>query len=145
MSFVCNWLWLYFLQIYGHCLSGMFTSPDCCLNGGPMERLYMETQDGLKTIAPTLFWIYFSISSCSCSVSWFLIGWQCWNIKCRVKFSLKTLDWFGKCHAVVTTWNFEIFLNFKLQSAISIDAKCSIAVGACSVSCHLCHLRQYPI
>ena len=33
MSFVCNWLGLYFLQIYGHCLSGMFTSPDCCLNG----------------------------------------------------------------------------------------------------------------
>ena len=91
------------------------------------------------------FWIYFSISSCSCSVSWFLIGWQCWNIKCQVKFSLKTLDWFGKCRAVVTTWNFEIFLNFKLQSAISIDAKCSIAVGACSVSCHLCHLGQYPI
>ena len=34
------------------------------------------------------FWIYFSTSFCSCSVSWFLIGWQCWNIKCWVKFSL---------------------------------------------------------
>ena len=51
------------------------------------------------------FWIYFSISSCSCSVSWFLICWQCWNIKCRVKFWFKQLDWFGKCRAPVTPWN----------------------------------------
>ena len=36
-----------------------------------------------------------------CHVSWFLIGWQCWNIKCRIKFSFKMLDWFGKCSALV--------------------------------------------
>ena len=32
----------------------------------------------------------FPFPSCRCSVSWFLIGWQCWNIKCRVKFFIKT-------------------------------------------------------
>ena len=52
-----------------------------------------------KRLPCHFFWIYFSISSCSCSVSWFLIGWQCWNIKCRVKFWFKQLDWFGKCCA----------------------------------------------
>ena len=46
----------------------------------------------------------FLFLSCSCSVSWFLIGWHCWNIKCRVKFWLKQLDWFGKCCALVNTW-----------------------------------------
>ena len=44
----------------------------------------------------------FSISLCSCSVSWFLIGWQCWNIKCRIKFWFKQLDWFGKFCAPCT-------------------------------------------
>ena len=58
------------------------------------------------------FWIYFSISSCSCSVSWFLIGRQCWNIKCWVKFSVKTLDWFDKCRAVVTTCFCQFLLGF---------------------------------
>ena len=31
----------------------------------------------------------FLFPSCSCSVS-ALIGWQCWNIKCQVKFFIKT-------------------------------------------------------
>ena len=47
------------------------------------------------------FWIYFSISSCSCSVWWFLIGWQCWNIKCRDKFFFKS--WIGLVN-VVQLW-----------------------------------------
>ena len=44
----------------------------------------------------------FPFPPCSCSVWWFLIGWQCWNIKCQVKFWFKQLDWFGKCRAHVT-------------------------------------------
>ena len=63
----------------------------------------MDAQVGLKSTPLTLFLIFFSISShpCSCSVWWFLIGWQCWNMKCQDKFFLNQLDWFGKCCAVV--------------------------------------------
>ena len=62
------------------------------------------------------FWIYFSISCCSCSVSLFLIGWQCWNIKCNIKFWFKQLDWFGKCCALVNTWVWTMDVASSLSS-----------------------------
>ena len=44
---------------------------------------------------------------------WFLIGWQCWNIKCQDKFFFKKLDLFGKCRSLVIAWVYEPSLWLK--------------------------------
>ena len=84
------------------------------------EIMYEDTS-WIEDDCPDTFFLnlfFYFLLPCSCSVSWFLIGWQCWNIKCRVKFSLKTLDWFGKCRAVVTTWGHQFFHSWILNCEV---------------------------
>ena len=70
-----------------------------------MERLYMETQVGLKRIALTLFlnlFFYFLLQLLCVMISHWLTVLK---HKMPSQILIKTLDWFGKCCAVVTTWS----------------------------------------
>ena len=69
----------------------------------------MDAQVGLKTTALPFFLNFFPFPSCSRSVWWFLIGWQCWNLKCLDKFLLNQLDWFGKCCVLVKVYDLNLF------------------------------------
>ena len=87
-----------------------------------MEILYMETQVGLKTIALTLFlnlFFYFLLQMLCVMISHWLTVLK---YKMPSQILIKTLDWFGKCRAVVAAWLnwashyskdnwFQLFLN----------------------------------
>ena len=70
-----------------------------------MERLYMETQDGLKTSALTLFlnlFFHFLPAAALCDDFSLVDSVETYNAETN-SFFLK-LDWLGKCRAVVIAW-----------------------------------------